>query len=182
MRSSPLSARTSKRLWSSSTGKTTMFTCWSVTRKGLRVRLGEQPEGCLQPIDPEEKTPANSEKPVGRIALVPQLFCRKLWGSPHRCDSPIHRTAEDATLKATTGTAMPSALSFPAVNGELCRAIGSKAGGEGEGETMALEGGPRHQKPDLGRTGEGTVTPYPVFGTADKRKIFWTRAPLGVSR
>ena len=57
---------------------------------------------------------SNSEKTVGRIALVPQLLCRKLWGSPHWGDSPVHRTAEDATLKATTGTAMPSMLSFPA--------------------------------------------------------------------
>ena len=69
---------------------------------------------------------SNSEKTVGRIALLPQLFCRKLWGSPHRCDSPVHRTAEDATLKAATGTAMPSALSFPALKGEGCRAIGSR--------------------------------------------------------
>ena len=73
----------------------------------------------------KKKIPSSSEKTLGRIALVPQLFCRKLWGSPYLCDSTIHRTAEDATLKATTGTAMPSALSFPALQGEGCRAIGS---------------------------------------------------------
>ena len=94
--------------------------------KGLSFCLGEQPEGCLKPVDPEEKTPSNPEKTMGRIALVPQLFCRKLWGSPHRSDSPVYRTAEDATLKATTGTAMPSALSFPALMGEVCRVIGSR--------------------------------------------------------
>jgi hypothetical protein len=35
---------------------------------------------------------------VGRVALVPQILCRKLWRSSCRCDFPIHRTAENTTL------------------------------------------------------------------------------------
>ena len=52
----------------------------------------------------------------------PPQFRRKLRRSPHFRHSPIHRTAENPPLKPTTGTALPSALSFPAVNGRVCRA------------------------------------------------------------
>ena len=101
--------------------------------QGGSLCLGEQPEGRLEPSDPEEKISGNSQEALGPGTLVPQLFCRKLRRRSYRRDSPIHRTAKDPTLTYTVSiskplkaqylrTALPSAHSFPALKGEVCRA------------------------------------------------------------
>ncbi len=55
--------------------------------------------------------------------VVAVLLCWELRRRPHRDHPPVHRTAANATL-TTKSTATPSALSFPGLKAEACRAPG----------------------------------------------------------
>ena len=57
---------------------------------------------------------------------VAVLLCWQLRRCTHRDHPPIHRTAADAALAAQR-TPTVSALSFPGLKAEACRAPGSKA-------------------------------------------------------
>ena len=57
---------------------------------------------------------------------VAVLLCWQLRRCAHRDHPPIHRTAADAALAAQRTPAV-SALSFPGLKAEACRAPGSKA-------------------------------------------------------
>ncbi len=89
--------------------------------QGGRLQPREQPEGRVQPHDPQKELPEHPQEAVGRCPVVAVLLCWQLRRCTHRDHPPVHRTAADATLTAQR-TPTASALSFPGLEAEACRA------------------------------------------------------------
>jgi hypothetical protein len=80
----------------------------------------EQFEGRVQQDDSREKLPQHPQEVVGRRSVVAKLFRGKLRRRTDCRYSPLHRAATNTAIGQRTPAA--SALSFPALKGELCRA------------------------------------------------------------
>lgn len=94
-----------------------------IPAEGACFQPRKQPQGCIQ-SPAAQGTARPSAALLERRAVVAVLLRFKLRRRADLHRAPVHRAAANATLKP--GTATPSALSFPALNGGACRASGQR--------------------------------------------------------